>query len=109
MPFDYKHLFDVCVKCHKIAPKDTNDFADISVFEKETRLALLNLAKKSLCLGCMNTVMLELLKAKKGENENVHTDQLPMRERIENGSEKRGSKDPELPGVRNELRPWDLY
>lgn len=109
MSFDFKHLFDVCVKCHKIAPKDTQDFADISVLEKETRVALLNLAKKSLCLGCMNAVMLELLNAKKGEDKNVSIDKLPMRQGIEDGSQKRGSEDAELSGVRNELRPWDLY
>lgn len=81
MAFDYIHTFDLCQKCKKVSPKGQQNYIDPNLLEQGTRLAILSLSKKTLCLGCINQVMLEAFK--KGGEVNVPADKMPMRERVE--------------------------
>ena len=111
MAYDCVYMFFICLECQRFCQiNNVKDWFHLPEFGGLSK-AVKQLSKKCLCAECENKLMLEALKEKpaKEAKKNVPTDKLPMRQGTENGSKERRSEDTELLGVRNELRPWDLY
>jgi len=63
MSFDYVHMFDLCVRCKKIATIGQQNYIDPNTIEQATRLAILSLSKKTMCQACRDQVMQEVFRS----------------------------------------------